>query len=128
MSLTSFETVLLDCIVTAVITMCIKKKKLSKTGEFLCSHFNSEDERKLHFLAYYALFYQVKCKKRFVQCMEKMLWLIEHFRSGLQFHAGDSSLDETFHGQDLPQSSRRVEVDSDQMEILRTINVIPHER
>ena len=39
----------------------------------------------------------------------------------MQFHAGDSSLDGTFHGQDLPQSSRRVEVDSDQMETLRTV-------
>ena len=55
--------------------------------------------KKLHFLAYFALFYQLKCKKRFVQCMEKMLWLTEHFRSGLQFHAEDFSLDETFHGQ-----------------------------
>ena len=38
LSLTSFETVLLDCIMIAVTSLCINKKKLSKIGEFLCSH------------------------------------------------------------------------------------------
>ena len=45
-------------------------------------------------------------KKRFVQCMEKVLyqnWFVK-------FRAGDFSLD------DAPQSSRGVEVDSDQLE------------
>ena len=40
----SFKTILLDCIVTAVISACIKK--LIKIGEFLCSYFNIEDARK----------------------------------------------------------------------------------
>ena len=39
-----------------------------------------------------------------------------------KFHAGDFSLD------DAPQSGRPVEVDSDQIETLRTINVIPRAR
>ena len=39
-----------------------------------------------------------------------------------KFHAGDFSLD------DAPQLSRTVEVDSDQIEILSTINVVPHGR
>ena len=34
-------------------------KKFIKIGEFLCSHFNIEDERKsTTFLAYYALLFQ----------------------------------------------------------------------
>ena len=44
LSLTSFETILFDCIVTAVISACIKKN--IKIGEFLCNHFNIEDLRK----------------------------------------------------------------------------------
>ena len=36
-------TMLLDCIVTAAISACVRKKKI---GEFLCSHFNTEDGRK----------------------------------------------------------------------------------
>ena len=44
--------------------------------------------------------------------MEKVLWLIECVKSGLQkFRAGDFSLD------DAPQLSKPVEVDSDQIEI-----------
>ena len=58
MSLTSFETILLDCIVTAAIS-CALKKQLIKIGEFLCSHFNIEDgRRKAIFSAYYALLFQ----------------------------------------------------------------------
>ena len=56
--LTSFETVLLDCIVTAVISVHILKN-LPKFCEFLCSHFNTEDGRKYTtFLVYYALLVQ----------------------------------------------------------------------
>ena len=55
-SLTSFETVLLDCIVTAVISACIKKT--ITIGEFLYSHFNIEDGRKYTFLVYHALLFQ----------------------------------------------------------------------
>ena len=43
-----------------------------------------------HFLAYYALFFperetqmQPKHRKRFVRCMEKVLWLMEHVKTGL---------------------------------------------
>ena len=46
LSLTSFETISLDCIVTAVIQCAFKKIKV---GEFLCSHFNIEDGRKAVF-------------------------------------------------------------------------------
>ena len=34
--------ILLDCIVTTVISVCIKEK-VNKIGEFLYSHFNIED-------------------------------------------------------------------------------------
>ena len=54
MSLTLFETILLDCIVTVVISACIKKP--IKIDEFLCSHFNIECGRKYAtFSAYHAL-------------------------------------------------------------------------
>ena len=43
--LTSFETVLLHCIMTAVLSVCIKKK-LIRNGEFWGSHFNIEDGRR----------------------------------------------------------------------------------
>ena len=50
---------------------------------------------------------QLKRKNRFVQCMEKVLWLIKHVRSGLRsFHAGVLSPD------DATQSGRPVEVNS----------------
>ena len=47
-------------------------------------------------------------------------WMCQ--RQFAKFRAGDFSLD------DAPQLSRTVEVDSDQIEILRTINVVPHGR
>ena len=37
----SFKTILLDCVVIAVISVCIKKN--IKIREFLCSHFSTED-------------------------------------------------------------------------------------
>ena len=56
--LTSFETISLDYIVTALISAYIFLKT-SKIGEFLCSQFNIEDERKYAtFLVYYALLFQ----------------------------------------------------------------------
>ena len=79
MSLASFETILLDCIVTAVITACIVNKKLIKIGEFLCSHFNIEYGRKKQHFWHIMLYYFKKGKntteaqKRCVQCMEKVL-------------------------------------------------------
>ena len=57
---TSFKTVLLDRIVTAVISAHIKKK-LSTLGEFSCSHLNVEDGIKhATFLVYYALLFPEK--------------------------------------------------------------------
>ena len=44
MPLISSEIILLDCIVTAVISACIKE--ILKIGESLRSHFNIEDGRK----------------------------------------------------------------------------------
>ena len=38
-----FKTVLLNCVVTTVISACIKKKSI---GELLCGHFSNEDGRK----------------------------------------------------------------------------------
>ena len=50
---------LLNYIVTTVISACIFKKKNIKIGEFLCSHFNIEDGRKYAtFSAHYAYYFQ----------------------------------------------------------------------
>ena len=91
---------LLDGIVTAVISACMKK--LIKIGDSLCSHFNIEDGRKhttisaLLFQLYYFNFIifsliisrkvklQLKCKKRFVQCVQKVLRLIERVQSAFR--------------------------------------------
>ena len=61
----------------------------------------------------------METQKRFVQGMEKVLWLIERIKSGLRLHAGDFSLD------NAPRWGRTGEVDSDRMETLRMINIIP---
>ena len=37
----------------------------------------------LHFIISRKVKMQLKCKKRFVQCMEQVLWLIELVKSGL---------------------------------------------
>ena len=57
--------VLLGCMVTAVISVSIKKKKKThQTDEFLCSHYNIEDGRKRGtFLAYDTLLFQERQKK-----------------------------------------------------------------
>ena len=56
--LISFKAILLDCIVTAIISVCILKK-LIKIGEFGGSYFNIEDGRKYAtFSMYYALLFQ----------------------------------------------------------------------
>ena len=56
LSLTAVETILLDCIVTAVLSACIQKN--IKIGEILCSHFNTEDGRKYPtLLVYYFLLF-----------------------------------------------------------------------
>ena len=46
LSLISFKTILLDCIVWQLSYQCALKKNLIKIGEFSCSHFNVEDGRK----------------------------------------------------------------------------------
>ena len=75
LSLTSFETIVLDCVVTAVISACARKKKI---GVFLCSHFNIGDGRMQ--LIWCIMFYYFKkgkkateMQERCVQCMEKVL-------------------------------------------------------
>ena len=85
----SFETILLDCILTAVMPVCVKKKGLTKI-EFLCRCFNIDDGRRnATFSVYYALSIsrkvktQVKQEERFLQYMEKVLWLMEHVKSTL---------------------------------------------
>ena len=64
-------------------------KKDIKIGEFLCSHLNIKDGRKKQYFRHIMLYYfkkgknATKMQKRFVQCMEKVLWLIEQVKSGL---------------------------------------------
>ena len=57
LSLSSFETVLLDYIVTAVLPASIKKIFI-KIGKYLYSHLNNEDGRKTTFLAYYLYYFK----------------------------------------------------------------------
>ena len=66
-------------------------------------------------------------QNRLVQYMEKVLWLIEHVKSGLQSFLLEISRWTMLHGRvDL---LKLVEVDNDQIETLRrTINVTPHGR
>ena len=84
----------LDCIATTLIPACIKKKKPYQIGEFLCSHFNIEDGRKqATFLAYYDYFRKGKNatkthRKRCVQCVEKVLRLIECVKSDFRSFLG----------------------------------------
>ena len=74
--LTSFETVLLDCIVTAVISVCIKKK--SKLVNFCTVILILKIEEKsnifriLCFIISRKVKRQLKHKNRFVQCVEKV--------------------------------------------------------
>ena len=65
---------------------------------------------------------QLKCKKRFVQWIEKVLWLIEHIKSGLRGFMLQISLN------DAPQSGRPAEVDSKKIETLRMITITPYGR
>ena len=54
--------------------------------------------------------------------MEKVLWLIERIKSGLQSFMLQVSLN------DAPWSGRPVEVDSNQIETLKMINTTPYGR
>ena len=83
LSLTSFETILWQLSYQQGFF-----KNFTKTGEFSCTHFNNEDGKKQHFsVLYFIILRMVKmkliCPKRFVQCMEKVSWLVEHVKSGL---------------------------------------------
>ena len=63
MSLTSLETILLDWIVTAVISACIKKT--SKLVNFHAAIFNINDERiYATFSAYFVLFISREVKQQ----------------------------------------------------------------
>ena len=79
LSLTSFETTLLDCIATAVISVCIKKH-LSKLVNFCVAILIWKmEENKQHF--WHVMLYYFKNDKnttethqnRCVQCVEKVL-------------------------------------------------------
>ena len=117
-SLTSLETILLDCIVTAIISVYIYKKFI-KIGDFLYSYFNiGAGKEKATLLVYYALFQErLKCNRStkpkicamYAECavidQKCQKWFAK-------FHAGDFSLD------NAPWMGRSVEVDSDQIETL----------
>ena len=114
LSFTSFKTVWLDIIVTAVISACIlkslsklcnhfcvsililKMKEKSNVFGILCSIISRKVKR------------QLKHERRFLQCVEKALWLNRCARHGLW----------SFSLDDAPWSSRPVEVDSNQIETL----------
>ena len=105
MPLISFETILLDCSVTAVISACIEKKT-DQIGEFLYSHFNIEDKKRytiffgiLCFILSRKVKTQLKHKKSFAQCMEKVLWWMECVRSSLQSFVLEISCWTMLHGQ-----------------------------
>ena len=92
-----------------IISVHLKKKNLSKLVNFCVAILILKMEEKQHFLWIMLYYMQLKCKKRFVQYMEKVLWLIERVRSGLQSFVLEISRWTVLQG-------RPVEVDSDQME------------
>ena len=111
--------------VAAVLSVCILKN-LIKIGEFLCGHFNIKNGRKyVTFLAYYCFIISrkatthLKCKKNICavylegtvtdQMCQKVFCGVLCWR----FLTGRCST----------SSGRPVEVDSNQIETLRTINV-----
>ena len=57
---------------------------------------------------------QLKCKRRFVQCTEKVLWLIERVKSGFQSFV----LEISFPLDDAQWQGRPVEVDSNKIKTL----------
>ena len=95
---------------------CIKKKPI-KIGEFLCSHFNIEDERKcttffgiICFVISRKVKRQPKRKKRKDLCIsygEGAVTIRTRQKWFAKFHAGD------FLPDDAPWSGRADEVNSD---------------
>ena len=117
-SLTSLETILLDCIVTALISVYIYKKFI-KIGDFLYSHFHiGAGKEKATLLVYYALFQErLKCnrstKPKICAMYAESAVIDQKCQKWFaKFHAGDFSLD------NAPWMGRPVEVDSDQIETL----------
>ena len=85
---------------------CSFKKKTSQNWWILYSCFNIEGGRKKKCFWHIMLYYFKKDKnttemhkKRFVQCTEKVLWLIEHVRSGIQSFMLEISRWTIFHCQ-----------------------------
>ena len=123
---------MLDCIVTAVISACIKET-LIKIGEFLCSHFNVEDWRKYTtFFGTLCFIISRKVKTQLKHTQKKICavygegavtdWMCQKWFANL--HARDFSLDD-----DAPWLGRPVEVDSDQIKrLIENINILPHGR
>ena len=94
-------------------------KRLIKIGEFLCSHFNTEDGRKKQHFQHIMLYYFKKGKS--ATEMQKKICAV--YGEGavtdqtcqkwfVKFHAVNFLLD------DAPWSGRPVEVDSDQIKTL----------
>lgn len=100
---------------TAVISACIKKIKIS---EFLYCYFNIKDEEKQH--SWHNMLYYFKKGKNATEMQKKMCAVCGEgaVMDGMcekrfaKFHAGDFSLD------NRPQSGRPVDVDGDQTETL----------
>ena len=68
LSSTLFKTILLDCIVTAVISGC---RFFLKNGRFLCRHFNVEEgRREQHFQ--HIMFYYFKKDKNATEIQKKI--------------------------------------------------------
>ena len=110
--------------VTAVISVYIFKN-IIKIGEFLCSHFNTEDGRKKQHFRHIMLYYFKKGKNTTETQKKKKVCAV--YGEGAvtdrtcqkwfaKFRAGDFSLD------DAPWSGRLVEVHSDQIETLIETN------
>ena len=83
LSLPSFEAILLDCIVTS--------KNLSKVVNFCAAILILKMEENMQHFQCIVLYYFKKGKnatkmqkKKIVQCMEKVLWLIKRVQSGLR--------------------------------------------
>ena len=106
-------------------------KKNIKIGEFLCNHFIIEDGRKKETFSEHIMLYYFKKGKNTTKTKKKFFcavygegavidWTCQKWFA--KFRAGDFSLDDT------PWLDRPVEVDSNQIETLRMINVIPHGR
>ena len=102
---------------TADISGCIFKE-LNKIGEFCVAILILKMEQNIFGVLWFTISRkvktQLKCKKRLLQCMEKVLWLIEKWF--VKFCARDVLLDSALW------SSRPIEVDDDQGKTLTENN------